>query len=274
MKTITLVFLFVCIGANVWSQNIFSSLWLNDREEYKSRRPKRIVETNTFYIESGKRVDKNVKEFDAAGMVQTEERFNDEGKLTARLTYTNDTVRRIKLTRIFERWNQFGYSKETATYEYDAKYNLIGTTDTDGNGNVIQRTVQVCNEKGHPSELSVFNANGTLFGKEVASYLYDRNLVITSVVSSDGKTLSSDTTKISYSHASEFPSDYEVYNERGDLTKWRRLESSGSYTYFEEEYEYDSYGNSTENKIFKVTVKRSGSRQRKIDRIFRKEYYY
>ena len=49
---------------------------------------------------------------------------------------------------------------------------------------------------------------------------------------------------------------------------------NGTETIFEEEYTYDSFGNCTENKIFKVTAKGNGKRKRENDRIFRKEYFY
>jgi hypothetical protein len=42
----------------------------------------------------------------------------------------------------------------------------------------------------------------------------------------------------------------------------------------EEEYIYDVYGNCTENKIYKVTVKKNGKETRKIDKIFKKKYTY
>lgn len=274
MRKFTILFLLTLLSGFVKSQNIYSALKLNSEREYKSKRPKKIIETNTFFNTSGKQIDKNIKTFDNSGMLLTEERYDDNGTLKARLTYTNDTVHRIKLTRAFEKWTQFGYSKETAFYTYDANFFLIATTDKEANGNIIRQTNLVCNDKGHPIELSLFDGNGNSFGKETATYLYDKNKVITSVISNDGDVLSSDTIKISFIEASKFPTANEVYNTNGDLTNWTRQNLNGSETIFEEEYTYDSFGNCTENKIFKVTVKGNGKRKRDIDRIFRKEYLY
>lgn len=274
MRKLTILFLLTLLSGLVKSQNIYSALQLNAEREYKTKRPKKIVETNTFFNSNGKQVDKNIKTFDEAGMILTEERYDDNGTLKARLTYTNDTAHRIKLTRVFERWTQFGYSNETAFYSYDTSFILTGTTDKDANGNVIRQTNLVCNEKGHPIELSLFDGNGNSFGKETATYLYDKNKVVTSVVSNDGRVLTIDTVKISFTQASKFPSDNEVYNVSGDLTSWTRRNRNGTETIFEEEYTYDSFGNCTENKIFKVTVKGNGKRKREKDRFFRKEYYY
>lgn len=122
--------------------------------------------------------------------------------------------------------------------------------------------------------MSLFDGNGNSFGKETATYLYDKNKVVTSVVSNDGRVLSCDTVKISFTQAGKFPSENEAYNANGDLKNWTSRNLNGTETAFEEEYTYDSFGNCTENKIFKVTVKGDGKRKRENDRIFRKEYTY
>lgn len=274
MRKLTTLVLLILLSGLAKSQNIYSVLQLNAEREYKTKRPKKIIETNTFFNSSGKQVDKNIKIFDDAGMLLSEERYDNDGTLKARLTYTNDTIHRVKLSRVFERWTQFGYSKETAFYSYDTNFFLIGTTDKDANGNIIRQTDLVCNEKGHPIKLSLFDGNGNSFGQETATYLYEKNKVVTSVVSNDGRVLSTDTIKISFTQASKFPSENEVYNTSGDLTNWTRRNLNGTETIFEEDYTYDSFGNCTENKIFKVTVKGNGKRKRENDRIFRKEYSY
>jgi hypothetical protein len=97
---------------------------------------------------------------------------------------------------------------------------------------------------------------------------------VTTVVSNDGRVLSTDTIKISFTSASKFPGNNETYNSNGDLTNWIRRNLNGTETIFEEEYTYDNFGNYTENRIYKVTVKGDGKRKRKNDRIFKKEYFY
>lgn len=274
MLKLTILFLLIFLSGLVQSQNIYSALQLNAERDYKTKRPKKIIETNTFFNSGGKEVCKSIKTFDDAGMLLTEQQYDDNGTLSARLTYTNDTIHRIKLVRVFEWWTKFGYSKELAFYTYNANFFLTGTTDKDAYGNIIRQTNLVCNEKGYPIELSLFDGNGNSFGKETATYLYDKNKVVTSVVSNNGRVLSTDTVKISFTEASKFPAEDEVYNENGDLTKWTRQNRNGTNTIFEEEYTYDRFGNCTENKIFKVTVKGNGKRKRDNDRIFTKKYSY
>jgi len=274
MRFITFILLLTLTGPIANCQNIYTALQLNQDREYKTKRPKKIVETNTFYNTSGKQVDKNVKTFDNAGMLLMEERYDGEGTLKARLTYTNDTANRLKLTRIFERWNQFGYSKETAFYNYDTSHFLVSTIDKDANGNILRQSNLVCNDRGHPVELSLFAGNGNFFGKELATYLYDMNKVATSVISNDGKTLSSDTTKINFKTASLFPGNGETYNANGDLIYWASKNLKGTETIYEEEYTYDSFGNCIESRIYKVTIKANGNKKRDIDRVFKKHYTY
>ena len=149
-----------------------------------------------------------------------------------------------------------------------------GTTDKDANGNILRQSDLVCNDKGHPIQLSLLDGSGNSFGKEVATYLYDINKVITSVVSNDGKTLSSDTIKISFKTASLFPNDREIYNTNGDLINWTSKNFKGEETTYEEEYSYDSFGNCIENRIYKVSIKRNGNKKRNIDRIFKKDFTY
>jgi hypothetical protein len=183
MRKLTVLICFTFLNALVYSQNIYTALRLNEESEYKTRRPKKIVEINTFYSSSRKHVDKNVKTFDDAGMLLIEERFDEEGKVDERLTYVNDTTRRLTLSRTFERWTQSGYSKETAFQTYDNNNYLIGTTDKDANGNIIRQTNLIVNGKGHPVELALLDGNGNPFGRETATYLYDQNKVVTAVVS-------------------------------------------------------------------------------------------
>jgi len=274
MHKLTILIILVLISEYTSSQNIFSALHLNQDREYKTKKPKIIVELNTFFNASGQQVDKNIKTFDKAGMLLVEERYYKNGALKARLTYTNDTTKRIKLTRTFEKWPAVGYMKETAFYRYDINNFLIGVVDKDSNGNIFRQTNIICNERGHPIELSVFDENGNPFGKEIATYLYAKNKVVISIISNDGKILTSDTIKINYKTIVFYPGDNETYNSNGDLTSWARRNSNGTETVFEEEYLYDSFGNCVDQKIYRVTVKRNGKRKKDLDRVFKKEYTY
>jgi hypothetical protein len=274
MCKLTILFCLTFLSGVTSSQNIYSALQLNENRDYKTAKPKKIVETNTFYNSTGKQIEKNVKIFDDAGMLLSEERFDESGNIKAKLNYTNDTVNKLKLTRTFERWTQLGYSKETAFYTYDSNHNLTGVTDKDANGNIIRQTNFIVNEKGHPIELALLDGNGNSFGKETASYLYDKNKVITAVVSTDGRVLSTDTVKISFLKAFMFAGDSETYNSNGDITKSTRRNLNGTVTEFEQEYSYDSYGNCTENRIYKLTVKGNGKLKRETDRVFKKQYTY
>ena len=262
------------ITNSVKSQNIFSALHLNENREYKTKRPIKIIETNIFYNTSGKEVVKNIKDFDEEGLLLKEERFDDYEKLNARLTYTYDKINRIKLTRTIVRWNPYGVSIETAFYTYDSNNYLINITDKNSKGSVIRISDLICNEKGHPIQLSLFDRDGKSFGKEIANYHYEKNKVVTSVISNQGDTLSTDTSKISFTNASLFPNEGESYNENGDLLNWTSKNYKGELTIFENDYIYDNFSNCVESKIYKVTIDDNGKRKRKIDKISKTKFIY
>lgn len=274
MNKLLILFGFLFLTDLTNGQNIFSALHLNENNEYKTTQPKKILETKTFYTSNGKQVDRYVKIFDEAGMLLREELYDESRDLKARLIYSNDTLNKVILSRTIERWTQLGYSKETAFYTYDSNHYLTGITEKDANGNIIRQTHLLVNQRGNPNELALFDGNGKLFGKELATYLYNKNKVITSVVSNDGRTLSVDTIKINFRKAFMFPEKSEKYNSNGDLTNWKRRNLNGTYTEFEEEYSYDDFGNCTEIRIYKVTTKRNGKRIKEIDRVFEKQYTY
>jgi hypothetical protein len=58
MRKLTALFLLTLLCGLVKSQNIYSSLRLNQEREYKTTKAKKIVETNTFFNSSGNQVNK------------------------------------------------------------------------------------------------------------------------------------------------------------------------------------------------------------------------
>jgi hypothetical protein len=274
MFKFTLVILLVTACFSVNSQNIYSALHLNEEREYKTRRPKVIVKTNTFYNKSSRQILREIESFDESGMFLNEERFDEDGSRTVRLTHINDTINRIVLASSFERWTKFGYSKELTSCEYDSTKFLVGIITKTDKGIIISRTEIKINEKGHPIEMIVFDGSGISFGKEIAKYFYETNKYVASVITNDGTLLNSDTNKISYKNAYLFPSEKELFNDHGDEIKWTSKNFNGTETNFEEEYTYDGFGNCTENRIFKLRYKVNGKIKRETDRIFKKEYTY
>lgn len=272
-KFIQLILLLTaCISAK--SQNIYSALHLNGEREYKTKRPKIIVQTNIFYNEEDKQTLKEVHSFDVSGMLINEERFDEDGSLNVRLVFSNDTVNRTVLSSTFERWTKFGYTKELTSYEYDSAKFLIRIVTKNEKDKILTSAEIINNEKGHPIEMVIFDESGSSFGKEIANYFYEKNEYVASVLTNDDKVLSSDTNKISYKNAYKFQNQKDKFNEHGDEVKWASKNFNGTETNFEEEYTYDEFGNCTENKIFKVRYKTNGKSKREIDRIFKKKYTY
>jgi hypothetical protein len=254
-------------------QNIYSALHLNEDKEYKTKRPKMIVETKTFYSATDQRTEKSIMVFDGAGMIQTEERFDESGSRTAKLTYKNDTVNHRCLETIFERWGKTGYGQETTLYTYDANHALIRVTDQDARGSIMRISKITNNEKGHPVELLLTDGGGNPFGRETGTYFYDRNSVVAAVFDNDGNQLSADTMKISLKDARLHPVEGTVYNEQGDVVKWTSKQGNGAPDLYETEYVYDAFGNCTDEVIYKVEVK-AGKPKKKRERHFERQYTY
>jgi hypothetical protein len=253
---------------------MYTILHLNENREYKTVKPKKVIETITFYDPSGTKTEKNIKVFDNSGMLLTEERFDENGTLTAKLTYVNDTTKRLILERVLERWNSFGNSKETAYYVYDTDNFLILVEDKNKNGTTINRSEIKNNEKGNPIEFSGFDRNGNFYGKETATYFYDKNKVKISVVSNDGNIVSTDTIKISFKDSFKYKEDKETYNDRGDLTEYSSKNFNGTFTTYKEEYQYDIAGNCIENKIHEVIMKPNGKQKLKLKNDYKMDYFY
>jgi len=272
-RSISLLLLVLTAGV-VKGQNIYSALQLNEQTAYKAKRPKQIAETKTVFGLEGQKVEKSVKVFDAAGMLLTEERFDENGKRTARLTLKNDTVNRRCLERSFERWGATGNARETTIYSYDASHFLIRVTDQDANGATMLISKITNDEKGHPVELSLEDGQGTPIGKETAAYLYDRNSVVTTVFDNDGKKISADTLRISLKDARLHPAEGTVYNEQGDLTKWTSKQTTGAPDVYEAEYVYDTAGNCIDEVISKVEVKGAAKPKKKKEKRFERQYTY
>ncbi|WP_332736211.1 hypothetical protein [Flavihumibacter sp.] len=278
MRKLICIFIITVICGQVQSQNlsIIDALHLNEELDYKTRKPTRIIERNTsFDLNDKESNDKTIKHFDGAGLLLSYEFYGNNDSLFARVTYVNDTVNRTKLSRVLEVWARNGLHRETSIYTYSASNILEGTTDLDDKGNIIRRTKIICNDKGHPTQLSLLDGNGKLFNKERATYFYNTNKVLKTAETSDGIVLSSeDSSKISLKYQSNFPNKYEVFNRNGDLVRWKGKNFIDKDIDYEREYVYDEYGNWIESKIFQLTRGTDGKPIRKIRQKVMREFNY
>lgn len=256
------------------AQNIFSALHLNENRDYKTARPKTIIETNIFHGPSGETQQRHIKSFDDAGMLVSVQHFDKDNKLSGKATYINDTVHRIVLSSAHERKDRYSVTKSTTEYFYDSSHFLVRIRNKNAFGIATMTTSIVNNEKGLPVEMTVTDQAGQPFGKETASYDYNRNLAFTAVYSNDGRKLSGDSIKISFNNAFQFPDNTTQFNEQGDMIASQSSNLNGTVTNYEYEYKYDQFGNCLEQKIYKVTARPNGKKKKEVDRIFKKEYFY
>jgi hypothetical protein len=256
-----LFLIFLLTANSIFGQNIYTALHINRPESFrKNKAINEVREENLFINSSGQEIKKAKKILNKNYLVQTEERFDDQGKLTVRLKRTFDSLGQKIVARQFERWNILGYSLETAFYEYDATGHLIKMTDKNSTGQIIQHAILTNNDQGHPIKLELYDGNGNLYGTEVATYNYSTNKALTEVQDKNGKTLSSDSTTIDFTKSKDFLKQGEIFNEYGDLV------SSKNYVY---ERKYDEFGNWTVETIYKMV---NGKKKR--DRVFKRKIKY
>lgn len=255
------------------AQNIYTAWHLNENTDYKYGKPLVIVETNTFYAGDEKKIDKNLKTFDNAGMLLKEERFDEKGQLEARLTYVNDTLKHIILKRVIERWTNRNNTRATAVYTYDNNNFLTRITDVDDFGNPMWVYEYVNNDKGDPVEMYTYNGNGSSYGVEKADYYYDKDTAITAVYSKDGRKLSTSTLKLNHKKT-DTVTGKSNYNEHGDVLSYRSVNFMGVETLYEIDYLYDSVGNCIDEMTYEVTVKRNGKKKRTPSMRFQKQITY
>lgn len=255
-----------------YTQNIYSALHLNDERFDKRPRPKKIIETDIYDGSNGKTSITSIKTFDNSGMILTEERFNENNQLEAKLIYTNDTTVRLIRSIYIERFNSIINQSQTDYYTYDSNNFLIKVEDKN-KGFIFLTTLIKNDAKGHPIEVETLNANGVSYGKELGTYLYDKNRVITSVINNNGKVLSLDTLKISFKII-DTPANNEVYNERGDLISYVSKNIKGNPIHYENKYKYDATGNCIDEEVFKIIIKPNGKLKESFERAYLKRYFY
>jgi len=278
MKKIIYFLALILVTGRTEAQRLtfIDALQLNEELDYRTKRPAKIVEKNISYSIIGKELrDKIIKTFDQAGLLSTFEFYADNDSLFARVSYNNDTLNRLKLSRVYEVWSRNGLMRETSTYSYDSRNFLTGNLDLDNNGNFIRKTLIICNEKGNPIEVSLLDSNSKLIAKETATYFYNTNKVIRSVVMSDIPVINNkDSLKISLKNESKYPCADEVYNSYGDKIKWKQNSDVDRKMYYEREFNYDNYGNWIDSKIYLVRFRKNGELYKELKSIISREITY
>ncbi len=254
---ITIVLTFIFFESN--SQNIYSALH-HDRpiDLRENSNVSQITSTNTFYNSNGIEIHKEVTIINEKQRLVSEMRYDETGKLKARLSFNYDSTKLKSTSRKFERWNKYnGYTTEISTFKYDEKGFLIKVSNRNKNNILFRETFLINNENGHPIELKLKEINYNFSGKEVAEYDYINNIAKTKVVNEKGKIISTNKSQIDFSIKKYLNSEY---NELGDLIK------SDNYEY---EYKYDKHSNWTRQTIYKIV---NGKREK--NRVFKRKIKY
>jgi len=270
MKKIFLIILLFIPLSSFSQMNIYTILHLNEKNsDYKTKTPKKINETKESYNLNKKHTTKNSKYYDISGMLFREDRFNSDGELESILTYVNDTINNIKLSRTLQNVSKYVKRQVTAEYIYNDSQ-LIKVIDKDKDGNIYFTTEIRNDAKGNPIVIFGYDSNSNLYGRETAEYNYETNIVVTSVYSNESKLLSTKSNWINFENTKK----EVVYNKNNDLIKWKYVSLDNEEKLYEAEYKYDKFGNIIDEKIYRIKEKSNGKKERKIERTSKKEYEY
>ena len=256
-----LVPIFFTFPVLVNGQNIYSAIHLNDKENINKEKVERIIETNTFYNQSGKEVKKNIKYLNVNNQCVREDRFKSD-ELIAKLSYEYDSISNLEISRTFERWNKIVvYSKEKSNYIYNKQNQLVRIEDVNGNNVMFRITKIVPNEKGHPISMKVFNGQDKQFsGEEKAEYIYKQNKYMSINYYLKGNEITRDTAIIDFRENHKFEDSKREYNDNGDLVKSTRSPKE----YYQYEYKYDERGNWKSQKVYKIKLNKRGKGKGKL----------
>src|SRR5690606_19405540 len=180
MKSIIyILFFFISFINNIYCQSIFSALHIDrELELRKDILVNEITTEITFYNKDNIEKKKEITSLNSKNKIVSELRYDSEGKLKEKLIRIYDSTGTKTISRKIERWHpMFGYSSETAFYDYDEKGFLIKVTDKDQNNKVISETTIKNNENGNPVELKLKTSNNIDYGIEIAEYDYLNNTV-------------------------------------------------------------------------------------------------
>jgi len=233
MKLKILIIIYILFYLNkIHSQSIFSALRHDDNLELRDSVDVSEITTEIkFYNENNIEQKKETTVVNSNNKLVTEQRYNDDFRLTERISFLYDSTQTKSLSRKFEKWHPIiGYSFETANYEYDQSGFLIKVIDKNKAGKIFRETSIKNDDRGNPIELKLTEFNNVDYGMETAEYNYEDNSVVIKVSDSEGNVLSTNTMRIDYSRKGK----NDIINEFGDLIK---------YDDYEFDFKYDKWGN-------------------------------
>lgn len=258
IKTVNFLLL-VLIAFNCSAQSIASAL-SHDRNYDIREKPivSKITSYTTYFRKNETEKKSTISVFNDQNKLSSELRYDEQGKLIARLTFKYDSILTRSISSKFETWNRvFGYSQEITDYIYDENNFLIKIINKNSNNQVFRTTTLENNERGNPEKLILKSKKSDFIGIETAIYDYKKNVVEISVLDNYGNPVSTNEMRINFS---ERKFDDLIYNEYGDLIKSENKEYA---------YKYDK----NNNWIKKTNYEYNNGKKQKYQSIIRKIKY-
>jgi hypothetical protein len=272
MKHLKLILILTFFTQLSFSQSI-SSYLLNVDKINSKKKIIEVIETTTFYNNTGETKDVEYKTYDSLMNILSLKRFDSENKLIWLTIYKYDSLSRI--IRVDKKnWiNVVGYQTSYAIYQYDSLGNYV-QLDYNDNRIVLNITKFYFDTNKNLTRLETYTDNGSLIGYELAKYDKENNQVSISQYNSQDQLINTSNQPISYDYRyKQKPSN--KYNEYGDLIYWDRDWNGNDRTCYKTEYKYDKYNNWLSEKRYSFIKSDNGElKKKKLEMIKTREIKY
>jgi hypothetical protein len=259
MKPLLFLTLFTAISTQLLAQEIV----LMVRAKYAPAmhgRPAKITTHSTVNNSAGSLpATQSIAVFDSSGMVLSVEHYNSKGSLNNRQVRINDPVNKRVSASVLVPGNDNTYL-DTTFYAYNADGHLIRQVRKLGDSSWVTEFTN--NEMGLPVSALSYDAKGKERIRETAEYDLKKNIFTVSVIYLPGGKPRSSVHKLDFSKPSRYQLRRdEKYDEHGNCIAYVSTPRSGGEQRYVFEYEYDSRGNWTSMKEYRVLPLTIGQKQ-------------
>ena len=244
-KKYILLLLLIFTAVSNKSQSI-SSARSNTYKNYHTKygNPLRIKEITTFYNKNISSI-KEIIEFSKNSDTIVIKKYK-KNKLNSQIKFIFNDDKKLIFRTCNVKVPLLGWKYEESKYKYENN-GLIEIFTTDGNNNLINLAKFKCDSIGNPLKLSNFDNHYNLIGYETAEYFYNKNKWTHRIFNVSGDTIYKKNFVIE-----TVKSQFDKYNEHGDLVYYPKNGKNENKGFSLIKYKYDKLGNWIQKKYYNV----------------------
>jgi flagellar hook protein FlgE len=272
-RLISFLTISIIVVNSMFAQSIFSVIHLNDKEDIQHGYAKYITWKLTDFKVEGTRISKGSKSLNHNNQVikDFEDDVNNDSWQNIITTDFNSRTGLVQSRSYYRQHISGDFILENQIFKYDINNFITEIINKDKNGKTYVHTLIKNNEKGLPIELISYATEETLIEYcERAEYLFDENLYISKIYSSEGVLLSSNKEILNFNDNYKFKNSGNEYNQTGDLIKSYISEDG----YILHTYKYDEHSNWIEYHVYDVTFTKEGKEKKNLITIYKRHIEY